>query len=181
MEPNNKIVDGKLNALGMDISITDLIGSKIIDKYIEQLPEEDLQLIFDAIDKEIFGINTVTDKKYFITTKETDDRWNNYREDSLIWKVAKNTIQERYGKVIQEKVDEILNSDEYKERAEKIAEELVDYASEAYKNDLKESIYRQMVQNVTDPMVSVYNNKPLRDLIQTEIANYNYTHNNNQY
>ena len=46
-----KIEGGKLNAMGMDINISEVIGSKIVDQWLAAISEDDMALILKAIDE----------------------------------------------------------------------------------------------------------------------------------
>lgn len=64
-----KMEKGKLNAMGMDINISEVIGSKIVDQWLAAISEDDMALILKAIDEEAFG-HTYDDHKYFVKEKK---------------------------------------------------------------------------------------------------------------
>lgn len=66
--------------------------------------------------------------------------------------------------LLTEKVKEIINSTSYKEEINKIAEELVEYAIEGYKENLKTELRTRLVDNVLSPNVS-YNRISLYNMI----------------
>lgn len=168
---SEEIKDGKLNAFGMDINISDVIGEKIVDQWLAKLTPEDMNLILNAIEQEAFSHN-YNDEKYFITYKESKDRWGDRKkEETPIWKSIREQFAEKFNKIIMEKADEILNSEEFQKRADKIAEELVNYATEGYKDDLKARIKERLVNNTINDQ-PFYRGIDLRCIINEEIQRY---------
>lgn len=168
---DNTMIDenGKLNAFGMDISISDIIGEKIVDKWFAKLTPEDMALIFKAVDNEIFSHN-YNDEKFFKTTREVKNGgWgrSNY-EDTPLWRTTQQLFAKKYNEEILSKVDEIIASEEYQKKAMQIAEEIVDYATEGYKEDLKKRIYGRLVAGPTDNTYYV-NNYDLQSFIHESI------------
>lgn len=168
---SEEIKDGKLNAFGMDINISDVIGEKIVDQWLARLTPEDMNLVLNAIEQEVFSHQS-NDEKYFVTYKYFKDRWNDTKkEETPIWKSIKEQFAEKFNKIIMEKADEILNSEEFQKKADQVAEELVNYATEGYKNDLKERIKERLVDNTigTQPF---YGGIDLRYIIHEEIQRH---------
>ena len=54
----------------------------------------------------------------------------------------------------KEKVEEIIATDDYKQKVEEIANELIDYSINGYKEDMKNRIRERLVGNVMDTMSS---------------------------
>lgn len=163
-----EIKDGKLNAFGMDINISDVIGEKIVDQWLARLTPEDINLVLDAIEKEAFSHN-YDEEKYFVTHKMVSDRWSSTKnEETPIWKSIKEQFAEKFNKIIMEKANEILNSEEFQKKADQIAEELVEYTTEGYKNDLKERIKERLVTNTLSDQ-PFYGGIDLRYIINEEI------------
>ena len=168
---SEEIKDGKLNAFGMDINISDVIGEKIVDQWLARLTPEDINLILNAVEKEVFSHN-YNDEKYFVTYKEIKNSWGDRKdEETPIWKSIKEQFAKKFNKIIMEKADEILNSEEFQKRADQIAEELVNYATEGYKNDLKARIKERLVDNTIGAQ-PIYGGIDLRYIINDEIQRY---------
>lgn len=169
IEPTIK--NGKLNTFGLNISIADIVGGKIVDKWFNQLTEEDLNLIFKAVEEELFD-HDYKDTKFFKKQNKVNSSWSSYNnyEDTPTWKITKQRFAEKYNDVVLAKVDEILASEEYQKRATEIANDIVNYATESYKQDMMNRVRERLVDNVigSEP---VYNNINLRDIIQQEIHN----------
>lgn len=105
-----KLEDGTLNALGVDIKISDILGEKIVNQWMAQISEEDMQLIFDTIEKEVFR-HDYKDEKYFVTQVEGKTNWgNSTMEDTPIWKYVQQLYAKKFNEKILAKVDEILLS-----------------------------------------------------------------------
>lgn len=168
---SEEIKDGKLNAFGMDINISDVIGEKIVDQWLARLTPEDIELILNAVEQEAFSHN-YNDEKYFVTHKETKNSWGDrHKEETPIWKSIREQFAEKFNKIIMEKADEILNSEKFQKRADQIAEELVNYATEGYKDDLKARIKERLVNNTINNQ-PFYGGVDLRCIINEEIQRY---------
>lgn len=178
-EDSAKIIteQGTLNALGVDIKISDIIGERIVDQWMAQLTPEDMNLIFKAVENEIFEHDS-SDNKYFKTTKTTGEGWSKKVVETPIWKALQQIFAERFNKIIIEKAEEILSTEKFQQRADQIAEELVEYATNGYKEDLKNRIRERLVNNVVDTY-PVYGGLDLRGIIQDEISNYIGRYSNN--
>ena len=176
MAEETMITNGKLNALGMDISISDIIGEKIVDQWLATITEEDMNLILKAIESEVFS-HDYKEEKYFIKeTKKTDNYGYTKTFETPIWKYATEFLTKKLNEKIVEKVEEIINSEEYQNKANEIAQELVDYATEGYKKDLKDRIKNRLVDNTLEKYPT-YGGVDLRNIIREEIynaANRNY-------
>ena len=172
-QSNQLITDGKVELMGMNISISDVIAEKLVNQYIAQLSPERIKLIFDAIDKEAFSkefdYESKEEKEYFATTRDVKDRWGHTEtETTPIWEEAQRLLRKRYSEIIMGLVDEILQSDKLKQKAEEIANEIVEYAANGYKEDLKKRIYDRFVD-----ATALYNDRyyqvNIRSAIQEEI------------
>ena len=176
MAEETMITNGKLNALGMDISISDIIGEKIVDQWLATISEEDMNLILKAIESEVFSHNYKEEKYFIKETKEIDYYGHTKNIETPIWKYATSLLSKKLNEKIAEKVEEIINSEEYQNKANEIAQELVDYATEGYKKDLKDRIKNRLVNNIVEEYPT-YGGVNLRDIIREEIynaANRNY-------
>lgn len=144
-----KMEKGKLNAMGMDINISEVIGSKIVDQWLAAISEDDMALILKAIDEEAFG-HTYDDHKYFVKKKKNGDGYYARTEETPLWREIQKRFQEKFCDQIINKMNEMIESEEYKKRVEKIAQEIMDYAVEGYTKDIKERVKERLVGNVID-------------------------------
>ncbi len=161
------ISDGNLKAWGMNVSISEIVGERIVDTWMSQISPEDMQLIYKAIEDELFS-HDYQDHKFFKKTKTEESRWSSKEVDTPIWKMTQDVFATKYKDVIISKAEEIIASEEYQQKAQQVAQDIVDYAIEGYKIDLKNRIRERLVNNVVDaePM---YNVLPLRDIVRQEV------------
>ena len=162
-----KMEKGKLNAMGMDINIYEVIGSKIVDQWLAAISEDDMALILKAIDEEAFG-HTYDDHKYFVKEKKNGTGYYAKTEETPIWREIQKRFQEKFCDQIMDKMVEVMDSEEYKKRVDKIAQEIMDYAVEGYANDLKSRVKERLVGNVLDAAPH-YGGIGIQDIINEEI------------
>ena len=72
-------------------------------------------------------------------------------EETPVYARAKATIKDRYTDMIEKAVVKYIESDEYKAKAEQIAKDIVDYATEGYKKDIVDGIRRRLVLPTLNP------------------------------
>lgn len=160
MEDNKK-------PLGLDIDLSVLVGQKVVDEYIKSLSEEDIKIVYDAIDKDLFTY-TYNDKKEFKKTYEVKGYYNSKYEETPLYMEVKKKYQEKFSDLLIDKIDKLLDTDKYKKRIQDVSEEIIEYAIEGYKEDLKKRIRERLVDNVIGDEIS-YNNQSLRFIINEEI------------
>lgn len=168
-----------MDVMGINIDISQVLGQKIVDQYMAQLTEEDMQTVLDYISQDffvkknqsVFNYDTAQyDTKMVAYVKEREkDNWGNYKGNQLtIGELIKNQFNNRIREELTKKVEEIIATDDYKEKIEQIANELVDYSVNGYKEDMKNRIRERLVGNVMDT-TPYYGGVDLRYLIQDEI------------
>ena len=97
------------------------------------------------------------------------DHWGDIQEVSTpIYKYAQNLYAQKFNERILAKVDEIIASDKFAERADQIAADIVDYATEGYKQDMITRIRERMINNVITPTVYC-DGQSLKEIIHQEI------------
>lgn len=170
--------NGKIDVMGINIDISQVLGQKIVDQYMAQLTEEDMQTVLDYISQDffvkkkqnIFNYDTNQyDYKMVACVKEREkDNWGNYKSQNLtIGELIKKQFNERIREELTKKVEEIIATTDYQEKIEQIANELVDYSVNGYKEDMKDRIRERLVGNVMDgapyyggiSLLSVINNE----------------------
>lgn len=171
--------NGKIDVMGINIDISQVLGQKIVDQYMAQLTKEDMQTVLDYISQDFFVkknqsiFNYDTNKydyKMVACVKEREkDSWGNYKtKDLTIGELIKKRFNERISEELTKKVEEIIATTDYQEKIEQIANELVDYSVNGYKEDMKNRIRERLVGNVMET-TPYYNGVDLRYLIQEEI------------
>lgn len=171
--------NGKIDVAGINIDISQILGQKIVDQYIAQLTEEDMQTILDFISQDffvkkkqnIFNYDTNQyDTKMVAYVKEREkDNWGYYKtKDLTIGELIKSKFNEKIREELTKKIEEIVATSDYQEKIEQIANELVDYSISGYKADMKNRIRERLVGNIMDA-APYYDGVNLRYLIQDEV------------
>ena len=145
---SEEIKNGKLDVMGINIDISQVLGQKIVDQYIAQLKEEDIQTLMKYISADLFYENW----DHTLKIKETEkNSWGGYKtNDRTIGEIIKNKFNERIKEELSKKVEEIIASTDYQKKIEEIANELVDYSINGYKEDMKARVRERLVGNVMD-------------------------------
>lgn len=162
---------GKVNVMGIDINITQVLGEKIIDQYLAQLSEEDMQKIINYISADLWDIHSRYDydlqkniQQKFIKEPEKD-YWGHPKSGSYtIGTEIKKHFNQRIGEALKVKVAEIVESADYQHKIEEIANELVEYSINGYKEDMKARVRERLVGNVMDA-TPLYGNVSLQAVI----------------
>lgn len=163
----DKIENGKVEVMGINVDISQILGEKIIDQYIAKLSDSDIETLMDYISKDLFT-KDIFNQKTIIKCREKD-QWGQYRDNEIpIGELMKNKFNERIKEELSKKVDEIISSTDYQMKIDEIANELVEYSITGYKEDLKKRVKERLVDNVIDPSVH-YNYVPLQVIINEEI------------
>ena len=153
--------NGKIDVMGINIDISQVLGQKIVDQYIAQLTEEDMQTVLNYITQDffvnkkqsVFNYDTNQyDTKMVAYVKEREkDNWGRYTDQNCtIGEMIKRQFNERIREELTKKVEEIIATADYKEKIEQIANELVDYSVNGYKEDMKNRLRERLVGNVMD-------------------------------
>ena len=171
--------NGKMDVMGINIDISQVLGQKIVDQYMAQLTEEDMQTVLDYISQDffvkknqnVFNYDTNQyDTKMVTYVKEREKNYyGNYNTNEMtIGELIKKQFNERIREELTKKIEEIIATSDYQEKIEQIANELVDYSVNGYKEDMKNRIRERLVGNVMDGQ-PYYDGVNLRYLIQEEI------------
>lgn len=172
--------NGKMDVMGINIDISQVLGQKIIDQYIAQLTDEDMKTIMDFISKDffvkksqsVFNYDTQQyDTKMVAYVKEREkNNWGGYKTNEMtVGELIQKQFNNRIREELTKKVEEIIATTDYQEKIEQIANELVDYSVNGYKEDMKNRIRERLVGNVMDA-VPYYGGIDLRYLINEEIS-----------
>ena len=163
----------KVSALGIDVDISSILGEKIIDQVMARLTPEQMNELVDYVISNLFVKNKYDPGKIEILDDDSDTRRKEssfYGRNPRIYlsDVLRSKVSSVLSQNIVDECIKIIETDEYKEKAKEIAEEIVEYATEGYKKDMKTRIYERMVNDTisSEPM---YNHVNLRGIIQEEI------------
>lgn len=151
--------ESSLNLFGMQIKISDIIGDKLVDQFMATISPEQMDAINKILFNEIFEnkiereydsksnkyINVQTTVFKTKSKRPSEYSWSSHEQETPIYVKTKNTIIQKYNELIEQKVQEYLNSDEYKEKATAIAKEIIDYALEGYKKDIMQNLKDKLV------------------------------------
>lgn len=174
---SEEIKNGKMEVMGINIDISQVLGEKIVDQYIAQLTEENMKTIMDYISSDLFSeisvynydINEMVKK--LIVKERQKDNWGGYKTNEIpIGELIKKHFNNRINEELKAKVEEIIATDDYKQKVEDIANELVDYSINGYKKDMKARIRQRLVDNVLNAEPYYYG-MSLREIINNEINN----------
>ena len=167
--------NGKLDVMGINIDISQVLGQKIVDQYMAQLDEEQMKSLMDYISSDLFKTTSYYDweKKEqvskMVIKERTKDSWGRWNEtERPIGELIKAKFNERINEELKKKVEEIISTADYKEKIEQIANELVDYSVNGYKEDMKNRIRERLVGNVMDA-APYYGGVSLQHLINEAI------------
>ena len=171
--------NGKMDVMGINIDISQVLGEKIIDQYIAQLTDEDMQAIMDFIsqdffvkrERQVFDYDTQQYNSKMVTyVKEREkNQWGSYKTNEMtIGELIQRQFNQRIKEELTKKVEEIIATSDYQEKIEEIANELVDYSVNGYKEDMKNRIRERLVNNVMDKQ-PYYGGVSLQYIINEEI------------
>lgn len=175
-ENTEMIKNGEMNLAGMQIKISDIIGDKLVDQFIASISPEQMEEVTHAFFKEVFEEVTreefdassnkyKTIKSYGFKKKGESGSWG-HRSDTPVYERAKATIRGTYTVMIEQKIIDYMQSQEFKDKAEVIAKEISDYALEGYKEDVIKGVRSRMVEPVLYPYTPDIN---IRNIIQEEL------------
>ena len=83
--------------------------------------------------------------------------------------ISEEQLEEKLKEDIAKKIEEIVETDEYKKRADEIAQEIVEYTTEGYKKDMMARVKARLVE---DPLSSnLFGGVDLRGIVREEIYN----------
>lgn len=184
MEDNNNVEHtgyDTAKVLGIDVQFSKMLGSAIVENFMKSLTEEDMKKINDYIQKDLFeefndygnidkNGNPSLNKRVKESWEEQVNRYDR-RTVKSIGDIIKKMFNVRVKEDLKAKIEEIVKTTDYKEKIDKIANEVVEYATEGYKEDLKANIRRKLICGVMDERI-VYDGMGLRDIIHMEINNW---------
>ena len=157
------IKNGEMNVMGINIDISQVLGEKIIDQYLAQLKEEDMETLMKYISSDLFTEYTdysdpnLAKRLKVSVRKQTKNSWGEIRYETnelTLGELVKNIFNERIKEELKKKIEEIVASTDYQEKINQIAEELIEYSINGYKEELKTRLREKLVDNVLNPVPS---------------------------
>lgn len=130
----------KLEVMGVNIDITSILGNKIIDQYLAQLSEDDMNTIIKFMDEDIFKTNHNGER---CVKSKGDSSWGK----TEVMDFVKCEFNKKYKEILLEELLKKLQTDEYKEKIAKVIDEIIEYSIEGYKQDLIACIKQKMINN----------------------------------
>lgn len=172
-----KINIGNENNGGIELNLIPQLSEKLVNAWLESITEDDLAAIVlqinneacTTVDKYINGDTCIKVKN--IKERKPRDRWSSYDEETPLWHDVKCRFHDKFIDQLNEKIDEILSSDDFKNKVDTLANEVIDYALEGYKKDMVDRIRQRMVGNVLDGPIC-YDQYDLKQVIHECIRQY---------
>lgn len=167
------INNGKTNVAGVDIDIKQVLGDMIAQQITSSFTEEQMQQMINYVQNELFEVREVYNaegdktKKYVL--KMQRDAWTNTIKCQFLDN-AKKSFTSKVAEDIDNRISEIISSEDYKDTVDEYAHEIVQYASEGWKEDMMQRIRLRMTSDVTEP--NQYAGRSLRNMIREEIYNF---------
>ena len=175
MEQTSKIADKqKVNMMGVDVNIADILGDKLVNQFIAQMTPEQTKALFEFVTQDLFTTKKEIDNngdyidKIVVKTEKRDRYGYVSRDDQSIGLYIKKRFNDRIKEELVKSVDKIIDSGEYTQTVDDIANELVEYATEGYKRDLKERIKERLVNNTVEPVIRM-NGVDIRSIVHQEL------------
>jgi len=153
---------------GVNLDISTVLSGEIVKRFMAQITSEQMQNILDDISKDAFN------KKYdgTLEIKMEEDRRGYGFSSKTLGSIVKERFNEQVKDDLMKECLKIIETKDYKDKIHAWAEEMVDYCTEGYKNDLKQALYNKLVGNVVN-MESIdmmrFNGNNLKSIIQSEI------------
>lgn len=168
---------GKGEVLGLEMQFSKMLGDVIVENYINNLSEDDMKLITDFITQDLFEYkrdwssnNPEAMKKFVKENWKEGSSWSS-REVKSIGTQIKEMFNARIKEELQKKIEEIVKSSDYQEKIDSIANEIVDYCINGYKEDLKNSIREKLIGNVMNNN-QYYGGNSLTEVIHEVVESY---------
>lgn len=153
---------GKINMLGVNLDIAATMGGILAEQYFAQIPETTIQELYDHISSDLFTKSMY--EPHNLRVKTSKNNWN----DKILADRLKDTFNSMAKDRIAEKCDELLKSEKYTKMIDEIAEEVVEYTVNGYREDLKNRVKERLVNNVTSEY-PWYGGMNLIDIINQEL------------
>lgn len=154
---------------GVNLDISTVLSGEIVKRFMAQITPEQMQNILDDISKDAFKKNY--DGTLEIKMKE--ERYGFHRD--TLGSIVKEKFNEQVKEDLMKECLKIVETKDYKDKIHAWAEEMVDYCTEGYKDDLKKGLYHKLVGGVVDMDnmdMQRMNGHDLHYIIQQEINRF---------
>lgn len=148
---------------GVNVPIGQILGEKLVANLMERITDEEFEVLYNYMHDQTWKKDYYSEKMILNYTKK-DNYYNTPQTPPTLATYAENLLVEKMKDKIKAKVDEITSSEEFLSKADQIAQEIVDYATEGYKKDMKARVYERLVANTVDAGM-YYGGIDLRSLI----------------
>ena len=156
---------------GVNLDISTVLSGEIVKRFMAQITPEQMQNILNDISKDAFI------KKYdgTLEIRMNDSKANSYgfySNTKTLGEIVKASFDRKLKEELMEECLKVIDTKEYKDKIHAWAEEMVDYCTEGYKNDIKKGLYYKLVGSVVDSSnlaMQHFNAADLKSIIQEEI------------
>ena len=108
---SENIKNGKVEVMGINIDISQVLGQKIVDQYIAQLSDENIKELLSYISSDlfyetsVFNYETGKQVKTLKVKEREKDQWGNYKDREIpIGELIKNQFNGRIKEELKKKV-----------------------------------------------------------------------------
>ena len=148
---------------GVNVPIGQILGEKLVASLMERITDEEFEVLYKYMHDQTWKKDYCGEKVILNYTKK-DNYYNTPSTPPTLATYAENLLSEKMKERIKAKVEEITSSEEFLSKADQIAQEIVDYATEGYKKDMKARVYERLVANTVDAY-PCYGGADLRSII----------------
>lgn len=148
---------------GVNVPIGQILGEKLVATLMERITDEEFEVLYKYMYDETWK-KDYTGEKVILNYTKKDSYYNTPSTPPTLATYAESLLSEKMKDKIKEKVEEITSSEEFLLKADSIAQEIVEYATEGYKNDMKKRVYERLVANTVDAGM-YYGGVDLRSII----------------
>jgi len=134
---------------GVNVPIGQILGEKLVASLMERITEEEFEVLYKYMHDQTWKKDYSGENVILNYTKK-DNYYNTPSTPPTLATYAEKLLAEKMKERIQAKVEEITSSEEFLSKADQIAQEIVDYATEGYKKDMKARVYERLVANTVD-------------------------------
>lgn len=155
---------------GVNLDISTVLSGEIVKRFMAQITPEQMQNILDDISKDAFTKNY--DGTLEIKMKDSNRNNYGYYNTKTLGEIVKDAFDQKVKEELMEECLKVIETKEYKDKIHAWAEEMVDYCTEGYKNDIKQGLYNKLVGSIIDPFslaMQDFNSYNLKCIIQEEI------------
>lgn len=171
---------GQANMMGIELQFSKILGDVVVENYLKTISDEDMALITEYMTKDLFSmVHDFESEDPKAMKKVVKSDWSEpnsggwgSRDVKSVGSEIKEMFNSRVKDELKEKMTEIIKSKEYSEKIDMIANEVVDYCINGYKEDLKNSIREKLIGNIMSNDDCYYGGTKLNDAIRNAVDNY---------